>query len=85
MGNTVTIVVNETWQEFFSIVGQSFTFSNQGPSEVYVRESATQPLAEDKSFVYMPSKGGGRKVESSPFWVRTKFGSSTFHFGTIIP
>jgi len=84
MADTITIQVNENWQEFFSTVDGSVTFSNQGPSEVYVRESAAEPPAEDRGYVFMPSKDGGGTVESSPFWVRTKFGSSIFHFGEVV-
>lgn len=85
MTDTVTIQVDQTWQEFFTAVDESFTFSNQGPNEVYVRESASEPLANDAGYVFMPGKGGTGKVESSSFWVRTKFGSSLFHHGVVVP
>lgn len=85
MADTLTIEVNKNWQEFFTAVDASFTFSNQGPVEVYVRESAAEPAAEDTGYVFMPGKGGAGKVESSPFWVRTKSGSSVFHHGVVVP
>lgn len=85
MGDTVTIEVTENWQEFFSTIDTFFTFSNQGPSEVYVRESAAQPAAQDRGYVFMPSEGGRGKVESSPFWVRAKSGGSVFHHGVVVP
>lgn len=81
MSDTTTINVDENWQQLNLNVGESFTFNNQGPAEIFVRESAAQPLASDKGYVYMPAEGGSGIVESSPFWVRTKFGSSQFHFG----
>lgn len=81
MGDTTTIEVNETWQQFFSTTGSSFTFSNQGPNEVYVRESINQPAPRDRGYVFIPSKGGAGKVEFSPFWVRARTGKSFFHFG----
>jgi len=85
MGDTVTIEVSETWQEFFSTIDASFTFNNQGPSEVYVRESATEPGPQERGYVFMPSKGGWGKVESGSMWVRSRFGGSRFHYGTFTP
>lgn len=85
MGDTVTITVTEDWQEFFSTVDASFTFSNEGPNEVYVRESATEPAAGDRGYVFPSKKGGAGKVEASPFWVRARFNSSFFHHGVVVP
>jgi hypothetical protein len=95
MGDTVTITVTEEWQEFFSNIGESFTFSNQGPSIVFVRESATKPDKEERGYTFVPHdsvgpgvSGGAGTVESSPFWVRAveSAGSkkSFFHFGTVV-
>lgn len=85
MGDTVTIEVNAGWQQFFSTIGESFTFSNEGPNEVYVRESATEPAAQDRGYVFTRESGGGGKVEASPFWVRARVDSSTFHHGVVVP
>lgn len=84
MGDTVTIKVTEAWQEFFTTVDASFTFSNNGPNEIYVRESVAEPPAIERGYVYMPSEDGGGIVDGSgTFWVRTKTGSSDFHFGEV--
>jgi len=84
MADTVTIQVDENWQEFFSTVDASFTFSNQGPNEVYVRESVVEPPAQERGYVFMPSEEGGGIVDGGgSFWVRTKSGNSDFHFGEI--
>lgn len=83
MGDTTTILVDENWQEFFSTISESFSFSNQGPSEVYVRESVTEPLASETGYSYMPSDGGIGRVDANGFWIRTKSGTSQFHFGTV--
>jgi len=85
MGDTVTITVGEGWQQFFSTVGETFTFSNEGPNEVYVRESATEPAATDRGYVFTRNQGGAGKVESSPFWVRARFDSALFHHGVVVP
>ena len=85
MGDTVTITVDENWQNFFSTVGQSFTFSNEGPNEVYVRESTAEPDARDRGYVFQRNEGGAGKVESSPFWVRARVANSFFHYGVVVP
>lgn len=95
MGDTVTITVTEEWQEFFSDLGESFSFSNQGPNVVFVRESATKPDSEIRGYPFIPhdshgpgNSGGAGTVETSPFWVRTIETSasktSIFHFGTVV-
>lgn len=83
MGDTITLKIDNNWLEFFTTVGESFTYSNQGPVEIYVRESILQPDSNETGYVSMPGEGGGGTVESATFWVRTKTGNSTFHFGTV--
>jgi hypothetical protein len=85
MSDTETINVDDNWQQLNLNVGESFTFSNQGPAEVYVRESILEPTTEERGYTFMSGSGGWGVIELSPMWVRTKFGKSVFHFGVFIP
>lgn len=79
MSDTVTVLVDDTWRRFYPTT--NFTFSNQGPGEIYVRESSVQPAVQDRGFVYPAEAGGSGIVEAtSRFWVRALSGTVSFHY-----
>jgi len=77
---TIKIDVDENWQEFFTTIDGSITFSTPGPSEVYVLERTAQPSPEERGNVYMPTRGGGGILRVGSFWVRSKDGTVAFYF-----
>lgn len=86
MSDTITIQVNENWRRFYPNDVDSFTFNNQGPNEVYVRESSEQPSPQETGYVYDSGKGGAGEVEaSSSFWVRARRYDSIFHYSGLSP
>jgi len=76
MGATVRLEVNDVWQQFYSTVGETVTWSNVGPSEFYVQESALAPNASEKGNPFPLHGAGFGKIEVDPLWVRCKDGDT---------
>jgi len=88
MPQTQTITVNQSWQLFrdhLAIDGETFTFKNDGPSEVFVNERVTEPPAGDTGFSYPVHQGGWGKLQGASFWVRCKEDNgATFNYQQFI-
>jgi len=80
MSDTITVDIDSNWRHFFPDLGDFFTFSNEGPETIYVRESLVEPSPNDRGFVYASGERGSGQVEHSFFWVRTRAGKSSFHY-----
>lgn len=65
MGGTVTIKVNSSWEEFLPSTEGIFTFSNEGPEGIFIREAMSEPNVRDTGFVYTYGERGSGIVEDS--------------------